>query len=100
MPCLLHVVTGLHCPLCGMTRGVLAMLRGDLATSVAMHPLAPLVVVMGLIVGIHAVRHRAVVAVGGPLPVIGAVLRHPALWVILGVFAVVRNLPGMRFLAP
>ena len=38
--CLVKIATGLPCPACGMTRASLRLLRGDLAGSLAMHPLA------------------------------------------------------------
>ena len=41
--CPFKLVTGLRCPLCGMTRATLSLLRGDLPASLAMHPVGPLV---------------------------------------------------------
>ncbi len=38
--CVFRRVTGHWCPGCGLTRGVLAMLRGNVTTSFAYHPLA------------------------------------------------------------
>ncbi len=38
--CLVKIATGLPCPACGMTRASLRLLRGDLAGSLATHPLA------------------------------------------------------------
>ena len=40
--CLTRRVFGLPCPGCGLTRGLAYLLQGDLARSVALHPLAPL----------------------------------------------------------
>jgi len=37
--CTLRAITGLPCPGCGLTRGLLAALRGDLAEAFRMHPL-------------------------------------------------------------
>ncbi len=42
--CLFHRLTGLPCPGCGMTRGVLALLGGDVRAALAFHPLSPVVV--------------------------------------------------------
>ena len=38
--CLVKITTGRPCPACGMTRASLRLLRGDLAGSLATHPLA------------------------------------------------------------
>ncbi|MEJ7601201.1 MAG: DUF2752 domain-containing protein [Kofleriaceae bacterium] len=43
--CPWRIVTGLNCPFCGMTRATIAMARGDFATALDLHPLAPLVLV-------------------------------------------------------
>lgn len=37
--CIIHNITGLPCPGCGMTRAYLALLRGDLAGAFYYHPL-------------------------------------------------------------
>lgn len=42
--CLLRAATGMPCPFCGMTTGVLAVLRGDLGDAFAANPAAPLFV--------------------------------------------------------
>ncbi len=52
--CVIHSLTGLPCPGCGLTRALLAALRGDLATAWRLHPLfwlAPLILlaVLGLL---------------------------------------------------
>ena len=38
VPCPLFSLTGVHCPTCGLTRSVLAMVRGDLNMSLTYHP--------------------------------------------------------------
>lgn len=45
-------LTGTNCPGCGLTRGLMALLRGDLDHALAMHPLSP--VVLALIVATTA----------------------------------------------
>ena len=45
--CPLHVL-GLYCPTCGMTRATHALLSLDLAASLALHPLLPLVLLTAL----------------------------------------------------
>ena len=39
-PCAFHVVTGLHCPGCGLTRMLHALVHGDIARAWSMNPLA------------------------------------------------------------
>jgi hypothetical protein len=49
--CLFRRVTGLRCPLCGLTRATHALTRGDVRNAMALYPFAPLlwvVVVLAL----------------------------------------------------
>jgi hypothetical protein len=46
-----RMMLGLPCPLCGGTRAAALMLRGDLLAATAYNPLAPLVVVCALLLG-------------------------------------------------
>jgi hypothetical protein len=39
--CILHVLTGMDCPFCGMTRSMVALFHGRLAESSDFHPLGP-----------------------------------------------------------
>ena len=39
IPCLFTTATGIQCPACGLTRSVAAIARGDLAASLAYHPM-------------------------------------------------------------
>jgi hypothetical protein len=43
--CPFRRLTHLPCPGCGMTRALLALIRGDLHAALAFHPLSPLVAV-------------------------------------------------------
>lgn len=49
-PCAFHAITGLHCPGCGLTRMLHALVHGDVARAWSMNPLAmialPLLAVM------------------------------------------------------
>ncbi len=59
-PCPLRTLTGVPCPFCGMTRGAVALVHGDVVASLALNPgvvLVALVVIAAL---------GAVVVVGGP----------------------------------
>lgn len=46
--CLFHRLTGLHCPGCGMTRAVHAMLHGDVSAAFRLNPLGMTVLPLGL----------------------------------------------------
>ena len=48
IPCLIKWLTGIPCPMCGMTRSLTALLQGDLARSMSFHGLG-LVLFVGLI---------------------------------------------------
>lgn len=47
-PCPFREATGLPCPGCGLTRAVIALLRGDIADAVKQHALAPLAALAGV----------------------------------------------------
>lgn len=59
-PCPLRTLTGLPCPLCGSTRGVIAAIHGDLGSAVAFNPasIGVLVLAVLLIVGWRVERVR------------------------------------------
>jgi hypothetical protein len=46
--CPMRLLTGLRCPLCGMTRASLLLARGDFAAALRIHPLAPLVLALAI----------------------------------------------------
>ena len=50
--CPLRQLTGIPCPTCFLTRSVLATLRGDWAQAVTWHALGPLLVALGLGLGV------------------------------------------------
>ena len=50
-PCIFHQVTGQPCPMCGATRSFVAMAHGDIARSVYLYPLAP-VLFLAMLIGI------------------------------------------------
>ena len=49
LPCPLRTVTGVPCPLCGMTTSVEATLRGDVRAAVAANPFGVLAVVVAVV---------------------------------------------------
>jgi hypothetical protein len=90
--CPLRRATGVWCPTCGMTRALGWMAHGDLHAAVRLHPLAPVLLIEGIIVTIvWAARRRKRrdgvgwsprwVAIGRALIVANAVLVL-AVWVI------------------
>lgn len=46
--CPFALCTGMACPGCGMTRAAAGLLRGDLDTALAYHPLVPLAALLGV----------------------------------------------------
>jgi hypothetical protein len=50
-PCIFHQVTGQPCPMCGATRSFVALAHGDIARSVYLYPLAP-VLFLAMLIGI------------------------------------------------
>jgi hypothetical protein len=56
--CPVALFTGMACPGCGMSRAMAWLLRGDLERSISYHPLAPLVLIMGLITVVWILGRR------------------------------------------
>lgn len=56
--CPVALFTGMACPGCGMSRAMAFLLRGDIDRSMGYHPLAPLVLTMGLIAVIWTLGRR------------------------------------------
>lgn len=97
LPCPLFRLTGLYCPLCGMTRAAHDLASADVAGAMARNPLV--IPVLVLAVGLWGTwlvqRWRRS---SGPW-------RAPAwlpnvLAVVLVVFGVARNVPGWTWLSP
>jgi hypothetical protein len=99
-PCMFHLVTGLHCPGCGATRCLHALVHGDLLQALAYNPL--LVVASPLLgFGVFQIAYGLWTGQRLPLP------RLPA-WSIYVIFCVMvaywilRNIPlfPLTLLAP
>ncbi len=99
-PCPVHYLTGWYCPGCGSLRALHALLHGNLMQAWAMNPLTVMLLPFlsyGLISeGLVRVRGR-----GLPQPSLSAV-QIRALFLVIVIFGVVRNLPVRPFalLAP
>jgi hypothetical protein len=78
--CPFRLVTGLPCPLCGMTRGVGSLLRARWADAAAYHPFSP-VVLAGLLawLAIDLGRAAGLWRLGG----VDETLKQPAPWLCL-----------------
>lgn len=98
-PCLILEYTGFYCAGCGTQRMVLALLRGDLKSAAGLNifMLAALPAA-GIYAAIEAVRYvrgeRLLCRAKGFVPVLLGVLAAAA------VFTLLRNQPGLRWLAP
>ena len=95
--CEFHRLTGWNCPSCGVTRGLYALLHGELLTATRDNALMMAALVF---VPVRAIWWWRRSAVGR-----GAANFFPPswLWPLLGVllvFSVLRNLPAFAFLSP
>ncbi|MGD9498413.1 MAG: DUF2752 domain-containing protein [Armatimonadota bacterium] len=54
VPCIFHWLTGLPCPMCGMTTSLAHMARGEVAGAFAAHVLGPALYVGSWLVGLRA----------------------------------------------
>lgn len=98
-PCPFHVLTGLHCPGCGSTRALLALLHGEPWRALRQNALSTLALPALLVWAGHA-WWRGFRWGAPPPPLPGWVSR--AAFVVVMVFFVLRNLPWwpFRLLAP
>ena len=99
--CQLHSLTGLHCPGCGTTRAVHALLNGRLEQALAHNPLALIILP---VLGYHLFFSLHSWWTGRPRPPSPRWMRigHKVLVVLLLLFLVLRNIPvyPLTLLAP
>jgi Protein of unknown function (DUF2752) len=62
-PCPLRTITGIPCPLCGMTRGVTAIVHGDIARAAFLNPGSLIVVALAILLLVQWRMRRIVVPV-------------------------------------
>jgi hypothetical protein len=94
-PCPTHALTGWHCPGCGTGRALAALTQGHVRAALVANPLLPVLlpVVGALALGELRARRR-----GSSLIVPRRVVR--GLLAGVGLFTVLRNVPGIPFLGP
>jgi len=56
--CPVALMTGVACPGCGMSRAMAWLLRGDWGRAIGYHPLAPVVLAMGLVAVVWILGRR------------------------------------------
>jgi hypothetical protein len=96
--CQFHRVTGWLCPGCGSLRALHQFLHGHLVTAFRYNPM--LITLLPLLAwqGARYLRQK-----GSGEPAAAFVVRPRWLWVLLGIgltFGILRNVPGIPFLAP
>jgi hypothetical protein len=81
-PCPLLTITGVPCPLCGMTRSARAIMRFDLLSSLQFQPFGVVAILCGVIIlALWAIpRTRAVSVVRIPVAVVVAVVAGSWIW--------------------
>jgi hypothetical protein len=57
LPCPLRTLTGVPCPICGMTTSVEATVHGHLGAALQANPAGPFLVVAALVLLVHRPRH-------------------------------------------
>jgi hypothetical protein len=90
-PCLIHWATGLHCPGCGTTRALHALLHGDWRQALAYNALTTFVLPLGLWYGL---RQVIATLAGWPAPILRLNrVTLTFLFAVVILFTVARNLP-------
>lgn len=70
-PCPLRTITGIPCPMCGMTRGVTALVHGDFARALLLNPASYLAVALALLLLVQWRTRKVVVPVWLIVTVLG-----------------------------
>jgi hypothetical protein len=72
--CLFAAATGVPCPFCGLTHGVAELGAGNVASAVALHPLAPLAAMLAVAVPLALLRRRVLAVPPAALVALAAVV--------------------------
>lgn len=98
IPCPIHLITGLYCPACGVSRMCLALLQLDFAAAVRANvllmALLPVFAVVMAASGVRYVRSGSASLYRWQSVVVWSMIA------LLLVFGVLRNLPWFVYLAP
>lgn len=98
-PCLIYKVFGVYCPACGTQRMLLSLLRGNVTEVIGYNPfmfvLLPLAAVYFLCESLRYIKEKPLLYHSKGFSCIAISVAVLAL-----VFAVLRNLPSLAFLAP
>jgi hypothetical protein len=70
--CPLRAVTGVPCPFCGMTRGVVDVVHGDVPGALLLNPGAVVLVIAAVLLVLGVVRRRVSFARWLPFAAVGA----------------------------
>ena len=98
IPCIFHLLTGLHCPGCGITRMFVALGRLDFAAAWDANPL--ILVLLPFLVGFSTWHLYEYIKVGKTrTPLFEKILIILA-FVLTVVFGILRNTATFAFLAP
>ena len=95
IPCVFHLVTGLKCTGCGVTRMLLSLLRLDFAA--ALDSNAVLACMLPFLLVLAAVSLVRYVRTGGNVPGRGENAAVLAAVAVLVIWGAVRNIPGVPF---
>ncbi|SHJ31609.1 DUF2752 domain-containing protein [Parasporobacterium paucivorans] len=98
IPCLFHKITGLYCPGCGISRMSLALLQGDFREAFLNNPgvlcVLPVLILVCANGSVRYVRTGRMEQNKAEKYMLTAVL------VVLIVFGMLRNIPGLEMLHP
>jgi hypothetical protein len=97
IPCPLHLLTGLSCPGCGVSRFFLALLRGSVREAVSQNLGVAILLPLWLAVAfVEFWANPKALEEGSPL-------NRGLVWfslILMVAFGILRNLPGFSFLLP
>lgn len=97
-PCMIHLITGLYCPGCGVSRMCLSILQGDFYRAFRYNPMLFLILPL---LGFYFIRQAVNYIRGVKWQMSNwESIVWKVLVVVLIIFGVVRNLPGMQALLP
>ena len=89
IPCILHKLTGLDCPGCGMTRAVLALARLDIAAAFGYNAIWP--VILGYLLWVGLGMSAAFVKRGEAFYLPGKTWMHAVILAVILGFGILRN---------